>query len=357
MILVLLFSVGTILLHTSSPLAGFAKQDAWLAAILGTVGGLLNVGLFLAVGRLFPHLTLDRVNEKVFGKWLGKLINFCFFFWAFTSSSFIIFFVGDFIKTFWEPETPIAALNILFGAVVILAARLGVETFARSAELLFIPFIILIVALIIFIAPQAQIHYIQPVLENGIRPVIQASLLYLSLFSVASVIFLMIFPSSVSQSKTAGKAFYMGILFGGILLIIVILLNLLVLGPDLVTRNIAPSYALAKKINIGDFLTRLEAIIAFNWIITTYFRGVIYFHCSLVVFANLFEIKDARPFSLPLGMLMIVLSLIAFPNTQAVGHFIKHIWLFYGSTFGLLLPFVLLCTSKIRSLFGVPKHN
>src|SRR4030095_11278593 len=103
------------------------------------------------------------------------------------------------------------------------------------------------------------------------------------------IMFLMIFPSSVNHRKGAEKAFYIGTLLGGIILITVILLNILVLGPDFVARNNAPSYALAKKINIGGFLTRIEAILAFTWVITTYFRSVMYFHVSVVVFANLFE--------------------------------------------------------------------
>lgn len=354
MILVLLYSVGTVILHTPAPLASFAKQDAWLAAILGTGIGLMFVWLYIKVGHLFPDLSLDQVIEKVFGKWLGKLINFTFFFWAFSSAAQVTFYVGDFIKTYWMPETPLVALNILFAMIVILAARLGVETFARSAELLFILFLFLLITLIVFISPQVDLQNIQPVFEKGITPVIKASLFYVSTFSLSPVMFLMIFPSFISDRKAAGKAFYIGTLLGGIILITVILLNILVLGPDFVARNNAPSYALAKKINIGGFLTRIEAILAFTWVITTYIRSVMYFHVSVVVFANLFEIKDYRSLIAPLGMLMIVLSLIVFPNAQYVADFNKDIWLFYASTYGFLLPLLLLCTAKIRNAFEVP---
>ena len=39
MVVVLLYSAGTVILHTPSPLATIAKQDAWLAAVLGTIVG------------------------------------------------------------------------------------------------------------------------------------------------------------------------------------------------------------------------------------------------------------------------------------------------------------------------------
>jgi spore germination protein KB len=354
MILVLLYSVGTAILLTPAPLASFAKQDAWLAAILGTGIGLMFVWLYIKVGHLFPDLSLDQVIEKVFGKWLGKLINFTFFLWAFSTAAEIIFIVGDFIKTYWMPETPIVALNILFAMIVIQAARLGAETFARTAEMLFVLFLFLLITLIVFISPQVDVQNIQPVLEKGIKPVIHASLYYMGIFSLSPVMFLMIFPSCVIHRKAAGKAFYIGTLLGGIILITVILLNILVLGPDFVARNNAPSYALSKKINIGGFLTRIEAILAFTWIITTYIRSVMYFHVSVVVFANLFEIKDHRSLIAPLGMLMIVLSLILFPNVQYVANFNKEIWLFYALTYGFILPLLLLFTAKIRNAFEVP---
>ncbi|MDQ0493800.1 hypothetical protein QOZ95_001962 [Paenibacillus brasilensis] len=41
---------------------------------------------------------------------------------------------------------------------------------------------------------------------------------------------------------------------------------MLVLGPDITARNIYPGYALAKKISIGHFLQRIEAIMATMWL-------------------------------------------------------------------------------------------
>ncbi|PEZ82043.1 GerAB/ArcD/ProY family transporter [Bacillus sp. AFS017274] len=79
MILILLYSVGTVILHTPSPLASFAKQDAWLAALLGTGIALIFVWFYIRVGNLYPDLALDQINEKVFGRLVGKMINLTFF--------------------------------------------------------------------------------------------------------------------------------------------------------------------------------------------------------------------------------------------------------------------------------------
>ena len=347
-ILVLLFSVGTVILHAPAPLTEIAKQDAWIAAILGTCFGIALVSLYVRVGNLFPTLTLDRVNEKIFGKWIGKVINFTFFFWALLTASETTFFVGDFIKTFWMPETPIAALSILFAGIILFAVRVGIEPFSRTMEILFIPFIILLIVLILSILPQANIHNLQPVLEEGMSPVLHASLFFVGIFSTTPVILLMIFPALVNDRKLAIRSFYKGTVVGGIILIIIILLNILVLGSELTSRHIAPSYALAKKINVGNFLTRIEAVIALIWTLTTFIRSALYFYTAVIVFTNLFEIKDYRPFIAPLGTIMIFLTLIIHPNVQKVAQYNKEIWFFYAGTYGLLMPILLLIIAKVR---------
>ncbi|MGE7759552.1 GerAB/ArcD/ProY family transporter [Peribacillus sp. NPDC097895] len=357
MILVLLYSVGTVILHTPSPLATIAKQDAWLAAFLGTGVALVFVWFYIRVGNLYPDLALDQINEKVFGRSIGKLINLLFFFWSFSTAAETTYYVGNFIKIFWMPDTPLVALNMLLAVVVVFTVRLGIETFTRTLEIFFIPVLVLLTIFIVFSIPQANIVNIQPVLENGTKPVIRATLFFISVFTLSPVMFLMISPSKVDKKKEGEKAFYTGTLIGGIIIIFIIMLDILVLGPDSTARNITPSYTLAKKINVGNFLVRIEAIIATIWIITTYTRTVMYFYVSVVVFTNIFNLKDYRPFTTALGMIMIFLSIIIFPTVQVSGDFNKNIWLFYASTFGLIMPLLLLIIVKLKNTMNKQREE
>lgn len=212
MILILLYSVGTVILHTPSPLAGFAKQDAWLAALFGTGIALIFVWFYIRVGNLYPDLALDQINEKVFGKLVGKMINLTFFFWSFSTAAETTYYVGNFMKTFWMPDTPLVALNILLAAVVIFTVHLGFETFTRTLEIFFIPVLLLLTIFLVSIIPQANIQNIQPVFEGGAKPLIRAILFYVSVFTLSPVMFLMIFSSKVNERKKGGKAFYIGTL-------------------------------------------------------------------------------------------------------------------------------------------------
>jgi spore germination protein KB len=93
-ILVILFSIGTTILVIPGVMAQVVKQDAWIAAVIGTGIGLLLVALYIAVGRMFPTKTLVEINETLFGKWLGKAVSLRLFYFHFTPRQDYCFMLG-----------------------------------------------------------------------------------------------------------------------------------------------------------------------------------------------------------------------------------------------------------------------
>ncbi|AXN38548.1 spore gernimation protein [Peribacillus butanolivorans] len=350
-ILVILFSIGTTILVIPGVMAQEAKQDAWIAAVIGTGIGLLLVALYIAVGRMFPTKTLVEINETLFGKWLGKAVSLTFILFTLYSTVQLLFYVGSFLTTQIMPDTPIEAIHILFACILIMGVRLGLEPLARSAELLFPIFVFLFIVLVtsIFLPPvQFKFENIQPVFETGIKPMIHAVFLFTSIFSLPLIVLLMVFPVSVNQPKAAEKNFFIGILIGGICLIIIIALNILVLGADSSARQTFPSYLLARKLNVGDFLQRIEAIMAIMWIITIYFKMAFYFYATVIGLAQTLNMKDYRPLTLPFGIILVSLSLLIHPNVIHSATFDKEIWPLYASTYGLVLPILLLAINVFR---------
>ena len=234
-IIVILFSVGTTILVIPGIMAQEVKQDAWIAAVFGIGIGLLLVALYIAVGRMFPTMTLVEINETIFGKWLGKAVSLSFVLFSLYSTSELLLYVGNFLTTQIMPDTPIEAIIILFACILIMGIRLGLETLARSAELLFPIFVFLFIILVVSILlPPVQYKFenIQPVFEAGIKPMIHAVFLFTGFFSLPLIVLLMIFPVSVNQQKAAEKTFFIGVLIAGICLLIIIALTIIVLGAD-----------------------------------------------------------------------------------------------------------------------------
>ncbi|MGM0879101.1 MAG: GerAB/ArcD/ProY family transporter [Bacillota bacterium] len=347
-ILVFMFTTGSSLLLAPSMLASEAKQDAWLAAIVGVVVGLLLTWLYQTLGKLYSNMTLIEYSEKILGKWIGKAISLLFFTFPFLLAALVLRNIGDFITTQIMPETPIQFIHIMFLIIVMMGTRLGLETLARSGEILFPWSIVLFLLLVIFISPQIELEKIQPILEEGMKPVLRSALPFIEFPFMELVIFLMIFPY-VNKPKEAGKAFFTGTWMGGVVLILLTALSILVMDADQTTRNLYPSYSLAKKINIGNFLQRIEAIVAIMWFIAIFFKLTICFYVSTLSLAQILKLKEYRMLVFPLGMILNVLSLVVSPNiVYNITLTFNHWGLPYGFTYGLFLPLLLLGVAAFR---------
>ncbi|MGE7926632.1 endospore germination permease, partial [Lysinibacillus xylanilyticus] len=357
MIITLLFSIGTAILILPASVTSEAKQDAWIAAIIGVVLSLLIIKLFVAFGNTTSTLTFVEANEKILGRFFGKCTSIGFILIALLSAGELLYFIGIFMKTEVMPETPTIAFAFLFSIIIIYAAFLGIEVFARSAEILFPIFILIFIFFVVFISPSIKIENLLPIMETPKKSIFFSMILFISLFSFPLVILLMIFPSAVNVQKSAQKGFYIGAIIGGIVLVTIITLSILVLGPANTASRTFPSYSLAQRISIGNFLQRIEVIMAAMWIISIYIRTFMYFYASVVGIAQLFKIKNHRPLIFPLGMIILGISQIVHPNIIHSDIYNRDIWPIFSFVVMVFLPLVLLIVAKIRKINGNQGNN
>ncbi|MFF5400227.1 endospore germination permease [Peribacillus butanolivorans] len=347
-ILVILYTIGDSILVIPSIVASEAKQNGWVSGIFSVaIAPLLVVFLYDALRKCYPDLTLVEYSQKILGKWLGIAISLLFISYFFITTATYLREIGDFMTSQIMPDTPIQVIMFLFMSIVLMSARLGLEPLARSAEILFPFVVILLSSLMILLLPEIKFQNLQPVWEGGLKPVIRGSVPFIVIPFIESVAVLMILPF-VSQKDRIRKSLFVGQLLAGSVLIIITMLAILVLGVDLTAKEIYPSYKLAQKINIANFLTRLEAILAIIWFITIFFRFSLFFYVTVLGLAQTLKLQDYRPLVFPFGMILLVFTLIMAPNTVYYSNFILDIWPFYAMTFGFLLPLLLLTIAKVH---------
>jgi spore germination protein KB len=343
-ILMTLYLVGSAVIVIPSSLASQAKQDTWIASLLSPAIGLLLLYIIIRLSDRFPGIALTDYIEMIIGKWPGKVVAFSF---LATFPYLITFYtlrdIGDFLTLQIMPETPIETIHIGLFIVVIIGVRLGLETLARTAEIMFPVVILLFVILIIFLIPQIDKTNIQPVLENGLNPVIRASIPYLSYPYLEPVIFHMLVPY-VIRSEKVGRAMFTSVALSGYLLFFATFLTILVFGGQLTSLFMYPSYELAKKINIGNFFQWIEIIMLLIWFITIYFRLTLLFYISVVGFAKVIKAADYRFLTFPLGIITIVMSFVVYRNVAHLIEFIP-VWASFAYINGLLL-IIAICRKK-----------
>jgi spore germination protein KB len=340
MVLVFLYTIGTTILVIPAGLAAVAKQDAWIGAIAGVVIGGAVLGLYGSLWRLYPDKTFVGICEAVLGKWLGALLSIVFMFYSFIGAATVLFYVGNFFQIHFLPHTPFSFTSALFAIIVVMGARLGLEAITRASELMLPWFLILFVILVFTLAPEIKIDNLLPVFESGWKPVFWAGFSFAGTAFMPIVFLFAVFPRVQNPDK-ARIGMYVAALIGGFCVVLVTLLCILILGPNITSRSMFPSYALVKKINIGNFLQRIEAILAGLWFITTYIKTTFYFYGWVTSLSEILKLKNYRTVTLPCGMIMVVFSLIVYPNVVYMQKWDSTVFPPYILTMGFFIPLLL----------------
>ncbi|MFI2130477.1 spore gernimation protein [Lysinibacillus fusiformis] len=349
-IIVTLYTAGTGILIIPASIANEVQQDAWIVATIGTILSLLLIKLYIILSNKMINLSLVEVTEKFLGNFIGKFISICFILLTLLSSGELLYFIGNFLQTEVMPETPPVVFAILFSFIILFTAYHGIEVFARTLEILFPVFLFIFIIFLFFVSPQIDIKQIQPVFEVSFTSLIYSVLHFMGLFSFPLIVLLMIFPSSLNNLQSGKKGFYTGTLIGGLIITSFIVLSILVLGVTNTSLRTFPSYTLAQKISVGNFLQRIEIIMAFMWMVTIFVRAFMYFYASLIGISQLLKLKDPRPLILPLGMIAIALSQVVHQNIIHSDKYNQQTWPLYIAFFSILLPFLLLILAKFKSI-------
>lgn len=355
-LLVIVFTIGSSVLTSPSQVTKIVKQDAWITSALTVLISLFFIYLYNKIAELYPSMTFIECLEKVFGKWLGKIAALIFLFYLYYLTAGVLREIGNFFTTQILVETPIEMIMILFLLTVLFGVRLGLEVIVRTA-LIFYPWIIfLLLMLFLFIIPEIKLENIQPMFEAGLKPIIKATYNNLSLPYIQLIIFLMVAPY-VNEKKQMKKAFYKGTLFGGLAITLTILFSILVLGAENSARQSYPSFVLGKKINIGGFLERIEAIVAIIWILTVYFKITICYYSLSNGLAKVLGLKSHQILMFPLFLLIISFSIIAHPDMVHFQNFLAKTWPHYSFTICFILPLLVLIIGKLSKKISAAKSS
>lgn len=348
--MVSLFIMGTSIILTPALLAAEAKQDAWISALIGMMAGLLLVVVYNALGRLFPGRTLVELSREILGHWLGTFTSLLMFSYSFILTALVLNNLGSFLTSSMFPETPIGAIHFIYFVLVIIGVRYGLANIARTIDLLLPWVYVLFFLFVILICHELEWKQLQPVLAKGFKPVLSATYPYIGFPFLELVLFVMIIPS-VKKAKEARRSFFMGTLIGGMVLFTITLLSILVLGGEDTANEFFPSFELAKKIELGEFVQRVEVIVAGMWFITMYVKLLICFYITVLCLSQTLCLSEYRSIALPLGFILYAVSIIIVPDLGFLLSFDIMAWPFYAFTFGLLYPLILLGVGAIRGKF------
>ncbi|NMM63738.1 endospore germination permease [Clostridium sp. P21] len=343
------YSCGTSIIVVSASLAGIAKQDAWICTILTPLFGLFFVWIYYYLASLYPNKSYVDIICSVFGKWCGSFISAAFVFICLLDVPQIIWYVGNFITTQSLINTPIYVVNTVIIIAVVIGVLYGIEAIARASEIFIYIVSFMLILAFILVSPNAKFQNVLPVLEKGIIPVLKGAVLLSSYTTWSLIVLNMIYPLNVSNVKDIRKPLFIGYLWGSFIIFMCNSMSILVLGSNIAANLSFPTYALAKEINVGIVFTRMEAIISASWIITLFFKALLYFYGGTIGVSQLLGLKDYKKIVLPLGLISTVFSNIVYPNSTYEAKWDSTTWVLLIGTFAVVLPIVILTIHAIKN--------
>lgn len=325
-----------------------AKQDAWIAIIIGAVEGGLFALIFTTLARRFPGKTIVEIFDSVFGPYLGKAIAVIFIWYSFHIGSLAIRNFTDFFTTAVMHETP----SIVFAALLILVSAFavgnGLEVIARCSLVLVPLTTFLLIATFFLQLNQLEFRNFFPVLETPFWKLVKIS------HSVAvfpfgeSVFFLMVFPF-LNQPKESRSKTMIGILLAALIMNIDSWRNIGTLGA---TGGIFtyPSFEAIRLMNLPFVNTRFEIIVVINYLTMGFLKISVLHYVTVLGLGQIFNQRSIGHLIIPIGLLMIIFSIINFRGVIENLEFNETVGPIYNAFFQFIMPLLTLITAMIRKL-------
>ncbi|OPJ55381.1 GerAB/ArcD/ProY family transporter [Alkalithermobacter paradoxus] len=341
MFLVIAFLFGDYTIVMPSRAAG---QDMWISFIIAAIVGTILITIYLYISVLNPGKTLIEILKEHFGKVIGSIIGLCYIWYFMHLAALITRTASEYMVTVNYPETPISFINILFILVLAYGLRKGIEVIARASQI-FVPTLITLVILTIgLLIVEFDIKNLQPILGDGIQPVINTFYSSVTFPFGEAIVFLMIFPS-LNKKESIFKSTYSGIFIVSLVMLAIMLRDLMVLGPDVLGIHIFPPHTSSSLIP----RVVLEPIISINLLFGGGGAIIICMYAVVTGIAQVFNLSDYKILVLPISLMVISLASWLYTSYTELTTIAAEIHLYYAMPFQIIIPIILLIISIIKN--------
>lgn len=287
------------------------KQDGWIAIIISSVLGLLPVILYLYLMNYRPEMNFAELNEYLFGKIGGKIINTIIT--ILVAFCVVLYFnnLNNFITSQYLHKTPTLFGIFIFSIPVIYLLNQGLTTIGRTSFILFIFGIILLILTLLGLIGQADLTNFMPVLESDFGNIFNTSLLIVPYTSFSLVLLLSIPKKYIVDSQKLNKRVIIAYFTSFLVVFMTFFFVIGVLGPELAKLYQYPEFHVLKRISIGGFIERVESTLSLRWvfyIFTTLVFGLYFIKQYIKTTLNVQKEKKLNIISSIVGILLLLSS-------------------------------------------------
>ena len=345
MVLIICFIHGSTLLL--SLVDSGMKQDAWMAIVCGAIVSMPFILSYVFLSKRFPGKSLIQIHDIVYGNVLGKILSICYFFFFMLLFAYNMRQIVEFLNGYIMSETPPIALYITIALVCTYAVKKGIHVIAKMS--MYAVAFVVFAAVMIFLLLLGKMDFSNflPMFNAPPEEYIRTTYI-MAAIPFSELLFLVMVMPRVRPLNKAARYVTMGVGLATLLYLLIIVRITATLGESspLYTES---SFQSVRLIDIGEFLTRLELIIALGIIATIFIKISVLYFAAVKSISEILKLRSFNPLLLPLAGIAIVLALIAC-DSSVVNADNADYHIVFATPFEFILPPLTLLIAKLRKL-------
>lgn len=344
--LMLFVSVDPMVRTASALLVRIAGQEAWLAMLVGLALDLLIAAELALLGHWYRGQTMLEYPQAILGRVFGWPVGVAFALFFAHVGSTSLWELSEFAGRVFLPETPALMVAVLIASLCTYAAWLGLDTFARLAELLAPLFVLGFVLMVAMASPAMEFVNLRSPFEQGLGPPLRAGLLPASLLGVCIVVGALL-PYHGDAAGT-WKAKAVGVSAAVFIVTITMLTAVAMFGPVEAGRAGSVVMPITKTIRLGDLIQRLELFWVGAWITAAVVSLTTLTWAAATGLARAFGVPDYRWLLVPLNVLVVAAGPLTFQNLADLDDFWERAYPIYALSIEFGLVTLLLVVAALR---------
>lgn len=352
--MIYLLIIPTAILTGPASIASLDKHELWMSPVWSSSFGLLAIYIVYKLNQLYPQKTLIECCDLVLGRVMGKIVSFMFLSCTLFLAASTVRQYGVFLYEALYHETP---LIVTMGSIVMVSAyavRGGLGTIGNYAQIIFPITILFILLGVIFLIPEMHPAALLPIMANGIKPSIKGAITIQIWFS--EFIYLSFFTPYLNSLKHKSKWIFRSLLIVALTLIALSITSIMVLE-NTTNDNKYAFLTLIRYISLMNFFQHVESIFIMIWVLGLFAKICISYYILVLGTAQWFELSNYRPIVLPLGFVIILVSLWSATDMHTELPLLNPSDPFYFFSMLICIPLFILIVGWIRSKVSSSRSN
>ncbi len=273
--------------------------------------GIIGLALVLIINKLFkafPSSDIIDLAEFSGGNIFKIIISIFFICLLFLTLFSTVIDFTNLLKVIYFHRSPVIFLVLFFILALLISNIIGLRSIAKTISIVLPITVISILFSFGAVFDTISIDSFTPILGDGYKSVFVNGLT--NLFSFSIIVFFFFFKPLLKNSFDFPKVTIISFVISWILLLLTILSLLIAFPAIYASSNLNFLYSLARKIELGNFLQRLDALFIILWILCVFSYVSIITFIITTLFKKITLSTERNMFAYLVAIILLGLSLL-----------------------------------------------